>query len=89
MTALLMTSPELQMIKKAIYYRAHHRGTKEADWVIGGFIRAHMDDFNAEQILILRDLIDMDDESFFNQIKAPKPKFTSIAQTFQAYKARL
>ena len=29
--------PEL----KRLSWRAHHRGTKEADWLIGGFFDAH------------------------------------------------
>jgi len=33
----MLTDPEL----KRLHWRAHHRGTKEADLMIGGFFDAH------------------------------------------------
>ena len=35
---------------KRLRFRAWHRGTKEADLLIGGFFDAHSADWNAEQI---------------------------------------
>ena len=57
---------EIETLKKAIRYRAEHRGSKEADWVIGGFIRTHMSAFSNEDIYHLKDLIDLDDESYLD-----------------------
>lgn len=37
------------MITKRLRWRAHHRGTKEADRMIGGFFDQHVGGWNAEQ----------------------------------------
>ena len=34
---------------KRLHWRAHHRGTREADMLIGGFFDAYSVDWNAEQ----------------------------------------
>ncbi len=80
---------ETEILKKAIRYRAEHRGTKEADWLIGGFIQTHLADFSEEEIYRLKSLIDLDDESFFKQVAAPQEPYLSLIQAFQKYKANL
>jgi antitoxin CptB len=35
---------------KRLHFRAHHRGTKEADLMIGGFFDMHSASWNADQI---------------------------------------
>jgi len=35
---------------RAIKYRAHHRGTREADFMIGGFFDAHHAEWNDAEI---------------------------------------
>jgi antitoxin CptB len=34
---------------KRLHWRAHHRGTKEADLMIGGFFDAHHQGWNADE----------------------------------------
>ncbi|NCP62639.1 MAG: succinate dehydrogenase assembly factor 2 [Alphaproteobacteria bacterium] len=80
---------EIEVLKKAIRYRAEHRGTKEADWLIGGFIRTHLADFSEEEIYRLKSLIDLDDEGFFKQIAAPQEPYLNLSQAFQKYKSNL
>ena len=41
----MLSDPDL----KRLAWRAHHRGTKEADLLIGGFFDAHHEDWTAEQ----------------------------------------
>ena len=79
----------IEVMKKAIFYRAHHRGTKEADWLIGGFVRQHLNDFSEAEIRVLKQLVDMDDESFFNQIDDPQQDFQAMVDTFRRYKKSL
>ncbi len=79
----------LDITKKAIIYRANHRGTKEADWVIGGFIRTHLDHFSEVEIDLLKILIDMDDESFFKQVETPDFCYSGILKLFKDYKENL
>ncbi len=81
---------DIQTLKKAIYYRAHHRGTKEADWVIGGFIREKLESYtNHSHLFALRDLINLDDESFFKQVNEPDPEYAEVVSDFRRYKASL
>lgn len=80
---------EIETLKKAIRYRAEHRGTKEADWLIGGFIQKHMVDFSNDDIYHLKDLIDLDDESFFKQVAAPQEPYLEIVEAFRRHKASL
>ncbi|HBN21982.1 MAG TPA: succinate dehydrogenase assembly factor 2 [Holosporales bacterium] len=80
---------EIETLKKAIRYRAEHRGTKEADWLIGGFIRSHISDFSNEEIHHLKSLVDLDDESFFKQVDSPQKPYLMLIQLFKTYKDSL
>jgi antitoxin CptB len=42
---VMLSQPEL----KRLAWRAHHRGTKEADLLIGGYFDAHHESWTAEQ----------------------------------------
>jgi antitoxin CptB len=46
---------------KRLHYRAHHRGTKEADMMIGGFFDAHAAHWNDYQIAWFEALMDEED----------------------------
>jgi antitoxin CptB len=46
---------------KRLHYRAHHRGTKEADMIIGGFFDAHSADWSEDQIVWFEALMDEED----------------------------
>ena len=84
-----MTLSALEITRKAIIYRANHRGTKEADHVIGGFIRTHLAGFSDAQVPALKALIDLDDVTFFQQVDAPDDGFVELVEAFKAYKAGL
>lgn len=80
---------EIETLKKAIRYRAEHRGTKEADWLIGGFIRSHISGFSNEEIYHLKSLVDLDDESFFKEVSAPQEPYLTLIHAFKTYKDSL
>jgi antitoxin CptB len=46
---------------KRLHYRAHHRGTKEADMIIGGFFDAHSADWSEDEIVWFEALMDEED----------------------------
>jgi antitoxin CptB len=46
---------------KRLHYRAWHRGTREADYMIGGFLDAHGGGWNDEAIAWFEALMDEDD----------------------------
>ena len=79
----------MEITRKAIIYRATHRGTKEADWLIGGFIRAHLTEIPDQDIPALKALIDLDDESFFKQVEKPEGIYQKLIKDFKRYKASL
>lgn len=47
---------------KRLKYRAHYRGTREADAMIGGFFDAHAAHWNDTQIAWFEALVDQDDD---------------------------
>lgn len=46
---------------KRLHWRAHHRGTREADFMIGGFFDAHHRSWDAEGIAWFAALLDEQD----------------------------
>jgi antitoxin CptB len=51
------SDPEL----KRLHWRAHHRGTKEADLLIGGFFDRHHQQWDARQRAIFGQMLDEQD----------------------------
>lgn len=46
---------------KRLHFRSHHRGTREADLLIGGFFDAHGDGWDADQLAWFEALIEEQD----------------------------
>ena len=46
---------------KRLHWRAHHRGTKEADLLIGGFFDAHHASWDAEQRALFEAMLEEQD----------------------------
>jgi antitoxin CptB len=55
--AAMLSDPEL----KRLHWRAHHRGTKEADLMIGGFFDAHHESWDAESRALFESMLDEQD----------------------------
>ena len=51
--ALMPTDPDL----KRLAWRAHHRGTKEADLLIGGFFDAHHAGWSADERSLFEEML--------------------------------
>ena len=54
--------------RKRLLYQSRHRGTKEADLILGGFALAHMADFSAEQFTKLEALLEESDPDLMSWI---------------------
>ena len=56
-------------LKKKIIYRSNYRGTKEMDALISSFTKQIINDLNADELINLSNLLDIDDENLykFNQ----------------------
>jgi antitoxin CptB len=46
---------------KRLHWRAHHRGTREADMLIGGFFDAHHASWNADERVLFATLLEEQD----------------------------
>ncbi len=53
---------------KRLLYRANHRGTREADRLVGGFVEAHLNGLDEPTIAALEDLMDESDVDLVNWI---------------------
>ena len=55
----------IEELKKKIIYRSTYRGTKEMDTLISSFTKKIINDLNAEQLIDLSILLDIDDENLY------------------------
>jgi antitoxin CptB len=46
---------------KRLHWRAHHRGTREADMLVGGFFDAHHQQWGCEDRAIFAEMLDQQD----------------------------
>lgn len=59
-------------IKRALY-RAHHRGTKELDIILGRFADAELAGFEAAELLAFEELLALPDPQIDGWIKGAEP----------------
>ena len=55
--APMLSDPEL----KRLHWRAHHRGTREADMLVGGFFDAHHEGWSAAERALFAELLEEQD----------------------------
>ena len=60
----MMTDKEI--LKKQIIYRSEHRGIKEMDLLLGGFVRKYVDEFNINELKELEKILFIDDKTIYN-----------------------
>lgn len=64
-----------EMRLKRLKYRAHHRGFKEADLLIGAFVDTHAHEFSDDQLTRLESLLEEQDQDIYDWFlgKSPVP----------------
>ena len=55
----------IEVLKKKVLYRSQHRGTKEMDLLLNGFIKKYIDSFSKREIKLLDFLLNIDDEILY------------------------
>ena len=73
-----MSSPDPDIRRKRLYYRAWHRGTREADLLLGSFAEAYLGGFGAAQLDRFEALLECPDAELFDWINAraaPPPEY--------------
>ncbi len=63
--------------KKRLKYRSLRRGTKEADSVIGGFVREIIDNLDNNELNELEILLDIPDPDLMDISRDDKPEFVN------------
>ena len=58
-----MTNKDI--LKKQIFYRSSHRGSKEMDILLGSFVKEHIDDFNDDDLKNLEQILFIEDEILY------------------------
>ena len=56
----------IDQLKKKIIYRSNYRGTKEMDKLLGAFTKKYINQLNADELIDLEKLLDIDDTSLYN-----------------------
>ncbi len=54
--------------RKRLVYRANYRGFKEADLILGGFAKAHIETLSDEEITMFEDLLGAKDHDIYGWI---------------------
>ena len=55
------SAPELDARRRRLLFRACHRGTKEADLMIGGFVSRHLSTFSDQELAEVEAVLDLPD----------------------------
>ena len=73
-----MSSPDPDIRRKRLLFRAWHRGTREADLILGSFAEAYLGGFDAPQLDRFEALLECSDAELFDWINAraaPPPEY--------------
>lgn len=68
-----MTELDMTTRRKRLVYRANYRGFKEADLILGGFAKVHMETMTDAEILMFEDLLGAKDHDIYAWIMETLP----------------
>jgi antitoxin CptB len=76
--------------RKRLLWRASHRGTRELDTLLGGFVRSRLDSFSAAELDELETLIDLPDPELMSwllgEVPVPPPHATPTLKALLTYR---
>ncbi len=64
---------ELDPRRRRLLFRAHHRGTKEADLMVGGFVARHIARLSAEELDALEAVLEFPDVDLADWLSGRRP----------------
>jgi antitoxin CptB len=86
-----MTDPP-DIRRKRLRFRAWHRGTREADLILGSFADAHLGDFDDPSLYAFEALLEVPDAELFDWIGGraalPHEHDTAVARLLLAFRYR-
>lgn len=68
-----MTDPTLSPRRKRLLFRAHHRGTKETDLLVGGFVARHIATFSDAELDDLEAVLEYQDIDLTDWLTGRRP----------------
>lgn len=72
-------TPEEAVRRKRLLWRATHRGIKEMDLILGGFVTRHLDSFGAAEIAELEAIMEIPDQDMLAWATRQQPVPQSLA----------
>ena len=87
------TSPDIDDMavrRKRLIHRAHYRGFKEADMILGGFARDHGSELSDDEVLMFEDLLGAKDHDIYawiiGTLPVPANYETPLLERLRAYR---
>lgn len=75
--------------RKRLLYRSNYRGFKEADLMLGGFAKAHMDELSDDEVLQLEALLEENDHNIYawltGKIDVPAQHDNALFQKIKSF----
>jgi antitoxin CptB len=65
-TRVMTLPPGTEIRRKRLLWRATHRGIKEMDLILGGFVTRHLDGFSEAEIADLERIMDIPDQEMLS-----------------------
>jgi antitoxin CptB len=76
--------------RKRLLFRSWHRGTKEADLLLGSFAESHLAGFSTEEVVAYEELLDQEDADLWDWMTGqaePPAKFdTDVMRSLRAFR---
>jgi antitoxin CptB len=66
-------SPDLDPRRRRLLFRAHHRGTKEADLMVGGFVARHIAGLSEAELDSLEAVLEFPDVDLADWLSGRRP----------------
>ena len=64
---------DLETRKKRLLYRSNYRGFREADMILGGYAKAHIETMSEAEILMFEDLLNAKDHDIYAWVMETLP----------------
>jgi antitoxin CptB len=88
-TRVMTLQPETETRRKRLQWRATHRGIKEMDLILGGFVVEHLDAFTDADIADLERIMDIPDQDMLSwatkQAEVPPDHASPLLTRILAY----
>ena len=85
-----MPDPRLEIRRKRLLFRAWHRGTREADLILGSFAESYLPDFDAAAVDAFEMLLEVSDADLFDWINGrsvpPAEHNTDVTRLLLAFR---